>query len=148
VTYEQIELVRRSFRRIEPVAEVTAQLFYARLFELDPKLRVLFKTDLTAQGHKLMQMIGSAVANLDRLDQLVPAVQALGQRHAAYGVRAEDYENVGAALLWTLEQSLGSRFTPDVKGAWGALYRTLAAAMQAAPPAPVSLNPRWMSPSR
>jgi len=69
------------------------------------------------------------VKSLDRLDQIVPAVQALGRRHAGYGVRAEHYETVGAALLWTLEQGLGDGFSPAVRDAWAQAYGTLASVM-------------------
>ena len=104
-----------------PIKAAAADLFYGRLFELDPSLKPLFKGDIKEQGAKLMAMIATAVAGLDRLDSIVPAVQALGKRHAGYGVEAAHYDTVGSALLWTLEQGLGSAFTPDVKGAWTSL---------------------------
>lgn len=126
LTREQIELVQYTFGLVVPQAEVAAQLFYGRLFELDPSLRRMFKSDMHEQGRKLMQMIGVAVHALDRLDEVVPAVQAMGQRHAGYGVKAEDYATVGEALLWTLEQGLGEEFTADVQEAWTAVYTLLA----------------------
>ena len=79
---EQIALIRASFGRVEPIAETAAALFYARLFELDPALRPLFRGDLQVQGRALMGMLRVVVRGLDRLEQLVPAVQALGRRHA------------------------------------------------------------------
>ena len=127
---EQIKLVQDSFGRIAPIADAAAELFYARLFDLDPELEPLFKGDLTEQGRKLMQMLGLAVKSLDRLDQLTASVQALGARHAAYGVREKDYDTVGRALIWTLRQGLGDAFTPEVEAAWGQVYVTLAGAMQ------------------
>ena len=51
-------------------------------------------------------------------------MQALGRRHAGYGVRPEHYDTVGAALLWTLEQGLGDAFTDDVRAAWAEAYGT------------------------
>jgi hemoglobin-like flavoprotein len=63
------------------------------------------------------------------LDQIVPAVQALGRRHAGYGVREPHYATVGEALLWTLEQGLGEAFTPAVRNAWATAYGTLASVM-------------------
>jgi hemoglobin-like flavoprotein len=52
------QLVQESFSAVEPIAETAAALFYARLFELDPELRPLFKQDLHGQGKKLMHMLG------------------------------------------------------------------------------------------
>jgi nitric oxide dioxygenase len=49
----------------------------------------------------------------------------LAKRHVEYGVKAEDYSPVGAALLWTLEQRLGKEWTPQLAEAWGAAYALL-----------------------
>ncbi len=100
-------LVRESFAKVVPIAPQAAALFYDRLFTLDPSLKPLFKGDMEEQGRKLMAMIGTAVASLDRLDTIIPGVQALGRRHATYGVPLASYDTVGAALLWTLGQGLG-----------------------------------------
>jgi hemoglobin-like flavoprotein len=130
VTNEQIKLVQDSFRQVAPIAETAAQLFYARLFDLDPDLESLFKGNLTEQGRKLMQMLALAVNSLDRMEQILPAVRSLGTRHVAYGVRDKDYDTVGQALLWTLRKGLGEAFTPEVEAAWTNVYATLASAMQ------------------
>ena len=111
MTREQKELVQASFRTLQPIAEQAAQVFYGRLFELDPSLRQLFKGDIGTQGRKLMEMIGVAVRSLDRLDNLLPTLRLMGEKHAAYGVTSSDYETVGQALIWTLEQGFGAAFT-------------------------------------
>jgi len=128
---EQIRLVRESFEKIVPMADTAAQLFYARLFDLDPSLESLFKGDMAEQGRKLMQMLGVAVRGLDRLEQIVPAVEALGARHVAYGVREEHYRTVGRALIWTLRKGLRDEFTPEAEAAWGEVYAALSGAMKA-----------------
>ena len=127
---EQISLVRDSWSQVVPIADKAAELFYGKLFELDPALRPMFKSDMTEQGKKLMQMIGIAVDNLDKLDEIVPAVQELGVRHLDYGVKTSHYDTVGAALLWTLEKGLGEAFTADVRSAWADVYTLLANTMQ------------------
>jgi len=130
MTDKQKALVQESFEKVEPIAESAANLFYNRLFTLDPSLRALFRGDMNQQGRKLMQMIDIAVKGLDHLDALVPAVEELGQRHACYGVRDEHYETVGSALLWTLERGLGANFTPEVKEAWIVVYGLLTDVMR------------------
>src|SRR5947207_2936263 len=127
---EQTRLVQQSFEQVLPIADVAAELFYNRLFELDPSLRSLFKGDMKEQGRKLMTMIRVAVANLDRLDTIVPAVQGLGTRHIAYGVQDSHYDTVGAALLWTLERGLGEGFTLETRAAWAEVYTILANTMK------------------
>ena len=132
MTPAEKDLVQTTFAKVVPIAEQAASLFYGRLFELDPSLRPLFKTDLREQGRKLMNMIAFCVKGLDSLDQLVPAVQGLGRRHVGYGVTEAHYDTVGGALLWTLEKGLGPEFTPDVKAAWTTVYVLLASTMKGA----------------
>jgi len=130
MTPEQVFLVQKSWRQVLPIADTAAELFYTRLFTLDPSVKPLFKGDLKAQGRKLMAMIGTAVGGLSKLESIVPAVQDLGRRHVKYGVKDQHYDTVGAALLWTLEQGLGEAFTPDVKSAWTTVYGVLATTMK------------------
>jgi hemoglobin-like flavoprotein len=132
MTPEQKVLVQTSFAKVLPIAGLAADLFYDRLFMLDPSLRSLFPADLTHQKRALMSMLRVAVAGLDRLEEIVPAVQQLGMRHASYGVRDEHYDTVAAALLWTLEQGLGADFTPATRAAWVAVYTLLATTMKEA----------------
>ncbi|MBG9390527.1 globin family protein [Caenimonas aquaedulcis] len=129
MTPQQIELVQKTFAQVKPIAGDAAALFYARLFELDPSLRALFRKDMAVQGQMLMAMIGSAVASLRDLPRVVPVLRDMGARHAGYGVRDEHYATVGSALLWTLERGLGDAFTPEVSQAWAAAYAILSQTM-------------------
>lgn len=129
---ESIRLVQQTWKQVDPIRDQAAALFYGRLFELDPSLRPLFRGDMAEQGRKLMNMLATAATGLDRLDGIVGEVQALGRRHVAYGVQDAHYDTVGAALLWTLEQGLGSAFTPQVKAAWAEAYTLLADTMKQA----------------
>lgn len=132
MTPEHIALVQHTFADVLPMADTAAALFYERLFTLDPTLRSLFHSDMHKQGRKLMAVLQLAVAGLSRLEELVPIVQALGRRHHGYGVRDAHYATVGAALLWTLQEGLGERFTPKVQAAWTSAYTVLADTMRAA----------------
>ena len=130
MTPKQIELVQSSWKRVTPIADTAAELFYGRLFSLDPALRPLFKGDIKEQGRKLMAMISAAVNGLTRLEAIVPAVQDLGRRHVKYGVKDAHYDTVASALIWTLGQGLGEAFTPEVKEAWVKAYGVLAKTMK------------------
>ncbi|HEY9081368.1 globin family protein [Magnetovibrio sp.] len=132
MTPEQKQLVQSSFAKVAPIAPQAAELFYGRLFELDPSLKALFKGDMTTQGQKLMSTLGVAVGSLNNLDALLPVLQNLGRGHVGYGVKDSHYDTVGAALLWTLEQGLGDGFTPDVKDAWVEVYTLVSTVMKEA----------------
>ncbi|HVZ66022.1 MAG TPA: globin family protein [Lacunisphaera sp.] len=131
MTQHEVHLIKSSFAKVAPIAEQAAAIFYARLFELNPSLRAMFHGDIAEQGRKLMQTLALAVAGLDRLETLVPAVRQLGLRHAGYGVRDEHYETVGEALLWTLAKGLGPEFTDEMQAAWAKVYWLLAETMKA-----------------
>lgn len=139
MTLRQVELVQTTWEKVVPISDQAAALFYGRLFELDPRLRPMFKSDIREQGKKLMQMITVAVRGLGDLGKLVPAVQDLGRRHVGYGVKEEHYTTVGTALLWTLEKGLGDAFTSEVKEAWATVYGVLATTMQKAAAEKVAL---------
>jgi hemoglobin-like flavoprotein len=126
---DQIALVQQSFRDVVPIKDLAAKMFYDRLFELDPGLKPLFRTSPHEQGQKLMTALAAVVGGLRNWETIEPTVRELGQRHVAYGVRPCDYDTVGAALLWTLEQGLGEAFTDEVKSAWTAAYQAVAATM-------------------
>ena len=129
VTAAQQTLVQDSWDKLAPLAPHVAELFYDRLFELDPSLEDLLPPSLTEQSAQLMQALGQAVADANDLDLIAPAVREIGRRHGDYGVRSGHYVTAGDALLWTLEQSLAEDFTPRVKEAWGAMYEVLSALM-------------------
>lgn len=130
MTPQQIHAVQASFARIEPQADNVARLFYERLFEIDPALRRLFKPDMAEQRDKLMAVLAVAVNGLARIEALLPALESLGARHAAYGVQDRHYESVATALLDTLATGLGEAFTAPVREAWTQAYALLSSAMQ------------------
>ena len=122
-------LVRQSWKQVLVIRDEAAELFYTRLFELDPALQPLFTGDMAEQGRKLIAMISVAVSNLERPATLLPA---LGARHSSYGVKDHHYDTVAAALLDTLQRGLGEAFTPDVKAAWAESYRVITRVMRTA----------------
>ena len=126
---DQVELVQRTWRSLMPVKDTAAELFYGKLFSLDPAVRGLFKNDLVDQGRNLTAMISVAVGALSKPERIRLAVRQLGERHVAYGVERRHYDLVGISLLWMLEKCLGEAFTPDVKAAWWTTYAFLAEEM-------------------
>ena len=121
--------LRRSWEQLVAMADEAAQLFYARLFELDPSLRLLFHADPVVQRRKLIEALAFIVTCADQPNDVLPMLSALGERHAGYGVREEHYARAGEALLWTLDQGLGLLHTREAREAWVATYQFVATAM-------------------
>ena len=130
ITETQIALVQSSFRHVLPIADLAGLLFYERVFTLAPGTRALFDDDIAPQATKTMAAVKTAVDGLANLDVVGPFLARLGARHVRYGVRLEHFDVVGEALLWTLEQGLGERFTPAVRDAWIAAWDVIAGAMR------------------
>jgi hemoglobin-like flavoprotein len=129
MTPDQIAAIQESFAKVVPNSEQAAMLFYGRLFEIAPTVKPLFRGDLSEQGRKLMATLGVVVNGLADLESVLPAASALAKRHVDYGVKAVDYESVGAALLWTLQHGLGEEWTPQLAAAWTEAYTMLSGFM-------------------
>lgn len=127
---DQIARVKASWAKLEPISAQAGDMFYGRLFETNPELVTLFQSEISDQSRKLMAMIDTAVGSLDKIDEMMPQIKALGARHSRYGVKPEDYTKVRDALPWTLNLGLGEAFTLDVRNAWVEVYQVLEDAMQ------------------
>jgi len=130
VNPDEIHLIRKTFSEMERPAHVAALIFYRRLFTAAPALQPLFKTGVEEQSRKFMDMLAFAISRLERPEQLVPELEALGVRHRDYGVVDSHYEVVGTALLGMVQETLGNKFTPEVAAAWRKFYGFIAASMK------------------
>ena len=136
--------IARTWRLVLPIADTAADLFYKRLFELEPAVRPLFSEDMTRQRKKLMQSLHFIVRGLDwpdsawadtcdEKDDVVLVVLALGRRHRQlYHVEDRHYDTVREALMWALDQGLGEAFTPEVRKAWEHAYDLISLLMKSA----------------
>jgi hemoglobin-like flavoprotein len=111
------QIARQAFNQAFENSDALGLLFYARLFEVDPALRVLFKTDLQDQSHSIVTMLRLCMEGLDERAELQYALRNLGARHAGYGVKIQDYVTVKAALMWTLRSSIGEGWNEETNAA-------------------------------
>ena len=132
MTPKQIELVQSTWAYVAPQSMHAAEVFYRRLFQLEPTLRHMFPPDMSLQRRTLMEMLNFVVNGLYCFDALVPEFAELGRRHADYGVEQWQYDVMRKALLGMLGEELGERFTPEVEAAWAATYDRLAEVMKSA----------------
>ena len=121
LTAEQKRLIRLSFLRIEPALDLVGQLFFLKLFRLDPSLRKKFSGPVEIQARKFAAGAKLAMISLGHEDGLAPTLKLLGARHRQLGIRARHYRTMSRALVWTLERSLEKRFDRDTKDAWNTL---------------------------
>jgi hemoglobin-like flavoprotein len=129
MTTYQMQIVLESWAKVVSQAGAISDMFYDKLFELDPSLRVLFPTDMAEQKKMLLVVLTSAIIGLGDLDRLTPTIQDLGKRHHGYGVLQTHYETVGEALLGALKQHSGNAWNRETEGAWVAVYGILSGLM-------------------
>ena len=130
ITATQISLVKETWTKVVPIADAAANLFYSRLFEINPQLAPMFAgADMPQQRKKLVKAINLVVISLEQFETLVPMISEMGQRHVSYGVEDAHYDQVGAALLWTLQTGLEDGWSDEAEQAWAMAYQLLANTM-------------------
>jgi hemoglobin-like flavoprotein len=132
MTPEQIRYVQSTWGELAHEADHVAKAFYMRLFQIEPELRHKFPTDLNEQSQEFLQMLHLVVNGLVCFEELVPEIEDLGRRHLEYGVTQPHYDLVGQALISTLSDVLGHRFTKEAREAWVATYDRISNVMKAA----------------
>ncbi|MGV1013541.1 MAG: globin domain-containing protein [Methyloceanibacter sp.] len=125
LTAKQKKLIRASYQRLEPARDLVAQLFFLKLFRLDPSLRKRFAGPVEVQARKFSAAMKLTVISLNHEDGLIPTLKLLGVRHRQLGIKARHYRIMAQALTWTLEQSLEEEFTRQTKEAWNTLLSHL-----------------------
>ncbi len=118
MTPQEIQLVKRTFEMVLPLADTFALIFYDRFFFLEPEIRSLFRTDMALQREKLITMLALIVRGLDQPENFVEELKQMGLRHASYRVEPEHYLVMIQAIVWSLNESLGEMVTEEVFAAW------------------------------
>lgn len=124
-----VEELRRSFDLIAPRAEELSQKFYDKLFQDYPGVLPLFQhVELEEQRTKLIASLQMIIKSLDN-DDLVPYLEAMGQRHEEYGAEEEHYGAVGATLLSVMGELLEDEWTEELEGIWNEALTTVSEIM-------------------
>jgi len=124
-----VSLIQMSIARLAPRMDQFSPVFYARLFEQNPRIQHMFRGNLKDQEARLGHMIAVVAQNLDRQAEIEPALRRLGQRHVEYGARDADFAVFGEALMWTLDRFLDDP-DPETLDAWREFYNYISELMQ------------------
>jgi len=122
LTEDQLNLIRHSFDVLRRDLESPSVYFYEDLFTRAPELRPLFRDDLAGQGMRFMSTLAVIVDNLHKPEALAERYADLGRIHARLGVTAAQFPPMGEALIATIRNTLGDRFTADIEAAWRVAY--------------------------
>ena len=130
MTEEEIILIRKIFRKLEPQMYQASQLFYDNLFRYHPELKPLFRGNKEAQIEKFGQVLLMLVRSLDDQEWIRKELSDLGRKHIEYGVQSAHYDIVGATLLSTIKELLGEEdYTKEVDDVMISLYNFISSSM-------------------
>ena len=130
LTPEQLDLIRESLRWLRPEVDRVAGEFYEDLFRRDPKMRDMFRPDITGQGMKFMSAINVVVDNMDDPEALDREIDLLASGHAGLPIKEMDYHTMEEALIDTFRYAMGERFTRNIQLAWRSAFQQIAQAMR------------------
>src|SRR5579863_5593135 len=126
---QSMEIVKSTAPALEQHGVAITTAMYARLLQ-DPEIAAMFDRAAQDSGEQPRRLAGAILAyarNIDKLQNLGPAVQRMVARHVETGVKAEHYPHVAAALLPAIRDVLGADVaTDEVLAAWGEAYWMLA----------------------
>ena len=129
VSAHAMEIVKASAPALEKHGLAITTAMYARLFE-NKDIEAMFDRAAQASGEQPKRLAAAILAyatNIDKLQNLGPAVSRMVSRHIETGVKAEHYPHVANALLPAIRDVLGEEVaTDEVLAAWGAAYWMLA----------------------
>lgn len=132
MTEDQIRMVRESFAQATGRRKDFAEFFYACLFDLSPAMRDLFKGDIESQAMRFIEMVAAVVNSMTTQQAVSRALEMLGASHRHAAIETHHYGPFGQALIWSLAQTLGDDFTPQIRAAWEDWYELVAQTMAAA----------------
>lgn len=137
VTPEQCGLIKVSWKQAampqndqeaSQIGNIIGMLFYNKLFAYKPECKLMF-TNVFQQSSALAGMLGAIVNNIDKFATVEKTARVLGERHCAYGVKANMFGDMETVLLDMLEERLGNAWTLETKHAWKSAYAFVSANM-------------------
>ncbi|MFC2948792.1 NO-inducible flavohemoprotein [Virgibacillus sediminis] len=103
--------------------------FYQRLFETHPELKNIFNQTNQRKGDQpkaLANTVYAAALHIDQLEEILPVVKQVAEKHRSLNIKAEHYPIVGENLLLAMKEVLGDAATDEIIQAWERAYGVIA----------------------
>ncbi|XP_020222838.1 leghemoglobin [Cajanus cajan] len=140
-TEKQEALVNSSYEAFKANIPKHSVVFYTSILEKAPVAKTLFSflangvdpntPNLTGHAEKLFALTRDSAIQL-RAKGVVVADAALGSIHAQKGVTDAQFVVVKEALLKTIKEAVGDKWSDELSNAWEVAYDELAAAIKKA----------------
>lgn len=124
-----IDIIKSTVPVLEEFGEAITTRFYTMMFQNHPELLNIFNHANQKQGRQqqaLANAVYAAAANIDNLENILPVVNQIGEKHRSLGVKPEHYPIVGKYLLLAIQDVLGEAAAPEIIDAWEKAYGVIA----------------------
>lgn len=124
-----IEIIKSTVPVLEVHGQTITKTFYQTMFKNHPELLNVFNHANQRQGKQptaLANAVYAAAAHIDRLEEILPVVRGIAQKHRALGIQPEQYPIVGENLLAAIKTVLGDAATEEILDAWAKAYGVIA----------------------
>lgn len=122
----RVETLEESFDILAPSVAKIVKTMYTRLFELSPRIVEIFK------GHDPRKQLRTVMVlrdSFDDLSEITPELEALGARHASWGVEEQDYALMGPVLLESMAMATAPYWRSEYTAAWAELFEVVQVVM-------------------
>lgn len=126
---ESIAVIKATVPVLQEHGEALTRLFYQRMFENNPEVKVFFNQAHQHAGSQQRALAAAVCAYAENIDNpavLADAVELIAQKHASLGIQPEHYPIVGQNLLAAIKELLGEAATDAIIDAWAEAYKALA----------------------
>lgn len=126
---KSIQVIQSTVPVLETHGEQITTRFYEMMFTDHPELYNIFNVihqKKKQQQKALANAVYQAAKHIDRLNEILPVLETVFQKHRSLGVKAEHYPIVGKYLLLAIKDVLGDAATDEILNAWEKAYGVLA----------------------
>jgi hemoglobin-like flavoprotein len=115
-----VETLEESYDILAPKISEIVQRMYTRIFEVAPRMIQIFEGRDPTKQIRTVHTLRDA---FDDLSALTPELEALGERHATWGVQESDYALMGAMLLEAMAALTDPYWRSEYTAAWAELFQ-------------------------
>ncbi|MBY7141553.1 NO-inducible flavohemoprotein [Virgibacillus sp. NKC19-3] len=126
---ETRDIVKATVPVLQEHGDAIANRFYELMLTAHPELKNIFNQTNQVNGEQpkaLSKTVYAAAVHIDNLEEILPVVKQIAQKHKSLNIKPDQYKIVGKYLLLGIKDVLGDAATDDIINAWGKAYDAIA----------------------
>jgi len=110
---------------IESCISWFTNIFYSRLFDVNPASKILFKDSMSSKTKVLNAIINTALSQLIDPIYFVETLTHLAHAHVQRNIKGVQFGIAGDVLLWSFKTALGPLYDDDLHWSWTKIYSAM-----------------------